>query len=926
MGARQGPSQAFGLADTASNVEGFGTSPLAPTAEHQRLLQTTSGITIANSNSNLQWIGRVITGKSDTRVFDWGGCAVRMRITGTTKLGLVVKEFLTHRYQMNVNSIPVTIVQTNNKTTQFALLSNLNPSTTYDIEVYKVSEAGSIQRGQSDIPNYATVYGFTADSTVKTLPFSTAGQRKLLFVGDSFTFGSGTMPGRKPLGNDPVYNCRDIPDYYPSASNYWSWGAILCREIKGACQYIGRGGRGLVANSDGTMYPRTLPHLIGRTMATVVKMDWSQSNFQPEAIFVTVGQNDFRDTNWKSVTKTLFVNTYATFIGYLRSNFPKSSKIFVGCGPMSQTKYFCPYLTDMVNKMQATDPNIYLLDFRVPNLSLTGCLDHPTWAENLIILNKIRPVIMSIIGGTAIATNADGSPGTGNATATYATESPSPSASVSPSASLAPLPSGAPATPTPSAGTRSPTPTPSPTHSTTRSAAQGGSALTSPAPNDIPFGGISNSDGGNAAVVPSAGTRSGTNNGAIAGGVVAGIAGVALVAAAALLLVRHRRRQYQHGSAKDSSRTKPAMTGKKSKGGSLATSTMLPPPPGKSKSLDTTRTGTAVSHNTTPAKGVPVAKNVATSPDANSPVKPLPKSVLASEPPMSPAFVAPTKPSGLPAEPRPSEAAIILAPGATVAQRMPVVLGPAAPPPLTPSHVVSPHVAAARVPHAGLVSGTSSSTTKAQVGKSADTAETKQHRQHHGADTRRDHRSSSRGAAPDRDHDRSRSRGRRDRERDRERSHRQADDRRKSTVSAHTEGSTKRGRSDPEAAALTAAIAQALDFKRQQRAGGADLGGLYIIPASSCLPSMDPALGQAPRLDPRRDLSASPRGKLRSPLPTASSPSRRSRSPRARSRSGKNQERRLQSRSSSGTPGYETVDEVVRELEQNRGALHRILH
>jgi hypothetical protein len=67
---------------------------------------------------------------------------------------------------------------------------------------------------------------------IASLVHSSAGQRKLLFVGDSFTFGSGTMPGRKPLGNDPVYNCRDIPDYYPSASNYWSWGAILCREIK----------------------------------------------------------------------------------------------------------------------------------------------------------------------------------------------------------------------------------------------------------------------------------------------------------------------------------------------------------------------------------------------------------------------------------------------------------------------------------------------------------------------------------------------------------------------------------------------------------------------------------------------------------------------------------------------------------------------
>ncbi len=54
------------------------------------------------------------------------------------------QEFLTHRYQMNVNSIPVTIVQTNNRTTQFALLSNLNPSTAYDIVRFFVTSAMSM--------------------------------------------------------------------------------------------------------------------------------------------------------------------------------------------------------------------------------------------------------------------------------------------------------------------------------------------------------------------------------------------------------------------------------------------------------------------------------------------------------------------------------------------------------------------------------------------------------------------------------------------------------------------------------------------------------------------------------------------------------------------------------------------------------------
>ncbi len=70
----------------------------------------------------------------------------------------------------------------------------------------------------------------------------------------------------------------------------------VCVNTQANCQYIGRGGRGLVANSDGTQWPRTLPHLIARSLATVQKMDWKHTNFVPEAVFVTVGQNDFRDT------------------------------------------------------------------------------------------------------------------------------------------------------------------------------------------------------------------------------------------------------------------------------------------------------------------------------------------------------------------------------------------------------------------------------------------------------------------------------------------------------------------------------------------------------------------------------------------------------------------------------------------------------
>ncbi len=68
-----------------------------------------------------------------------------------------------------------------------------NPSLWLRLQVFwKVSEAGSTDRGQSDVPNWVTFYGFTGDATLVTQPVN-RNLRKLLFLGDSFTYGAGTM-------------------------------------------------------------------------------------------------------------------------------------------------------------------------------------------------------------------------------------------------------------------------------------------------------------------------------------------------------------------------------------------------------------------------------------------------------------------------------------------------------------------------------------------------------------------------------------------------------------------------------------------------------------------------------------------------------------------------------------------------------------
>ncbi len=52
---------------------------------------------------------------------------------------VLLQEFTTNRYQVNLNGSPLTIVQTNNKTRNYALLANLQPTITYDVVLSNAS-------------------------------------------------------------------------------------------------------------------------------------------------------------------------------------------------------------------------------------------------------------------------------------------------------------------------------------------------------------------------------------------------------------------------------------------------------------------------------------------------------------------------------------------------------------------------------------------------------------------------------------------------------------------------------------------------------------------------------------------------------------------------------------------------------------------
>jgi hypothetical protein len=72
--------------------------------------------------------------------------------------------------------------------------------------------------------------------------------------------------------------------------------------------------------------------------------------------------------------------TMMNFLKQIRVDYPSPIKIFLGCGPMSETYQYCPTLQGIVAKWNADgDSRVYLLDFRIPGMLMKGCLGHPNW-------------------------------------------------------------------------------------------------------------------------------------------------------------------------------------------------------------------------------------------------------------------------------------------------------------------------------------------------------------------------------------------------------------------------------------------------------------------------------------------------------------------------------------------------------------------
>jgi len=221
------------------------------------------------------------------------------------------------------------------------------------------------------------------------LPPPTHSARRLMFVGDSVTCGAG-------VNNNAT--CKPDPEN-PANDVYNSYGLLLGRRLDAETHLVCYGGRGLVRDYRGLGIADNVlnaPQFLTLSVPSdnpEGRVVWDASLFQPDAIFFSLGTNDFNLQRTKPLDEPRWIEAYISLLHSARALYPRA-KFLVTEGAIVTD----PLLRAMLQKVvaQSTDPLVsYVPSQHYPG---NGCDGHPTAAQHLQMTDDLEPVFRTQLG------------------------------------------------------------------------------------------------------------------------------------------------------------------------------------------------------------------------------------------------------------------------------------------------------------------------------------------------------------------------------------------------------------------------------------------------------------------------------------------------------------------------------------------------
>lgn len=216
-------------------------------------------------------------------------------------------------------------------------------------------------------------------------------QRRLLFVGDSVTCGERI--DRQPGETEP----------FASSNGRLSYGMLIARALDAQAHLVCYGGRGLVRDWRGRSDVLTGPQLFDLAVADETGGPaWDHASYLPDAVFVSLGTNDFNLAIGALPEREPFVSAYVRFVKTIRERYP-SAHVFLTEGAIVNDEsdprrapktVLRDYLAETARRLG--DPRVHLVDSQHYPGDPSNA--HPTREQHAAMARDLAPVIREALG------------------------------------------------------------------------------------------------------------------------------------------------------------------------------------------------------------------------------------------------------------------------------------------------------------------------------------------------------------------------------------------------------------------------------------------------------------------------------------------------------------------------------------------------
>lgn len=319
----------------------------------------------------VRFIGRFTTDANPK--FAWSGSAMRARFTGT---GVRIKlSGSPNQFAYTIDGAAPKTLKTMSGTTTYTLATGLAAGE-HEVYVHRRTEA---------FLGDNTFSGFEFDGGA-LLPPPPAHARRLEIIGDSITCGYGNE------GKDQY--CSFTAD---TENHYATYAAIAARNLDADLHVQAWSGIGMYRDYGGSTMDQ-MPVRWGRTNPNDAASTWDTSKYQPHAVIINLGTNDFA----KGDPGKPFETAYLGFVRKLRTAYP-GAWIFPSVGPMlsgAQLTGAKTYINNVINTLKTEgDAKVALIEFATQAASDGyGCDWHPSLATNAKMATVLEAALKSKLG------------------------------------------------------------------------------------------------------------------------------------------------------------------------------------------------------------------------------------------------------------------------------------------------------------------------------------------------------------------------------------------------------------------------------------------------------------------------------------------------------------------------------------------------